>query len=99
MITNELETLAGFELIDKCVGFIKTKYNTYFTNKGLVCEIIAEAFNVSVSYVTHCKKQLHDPYFAEKRRMRARVRGVLIGLEREGKIEKYSQLAWKKVKI
>lgn len=96
---NLVKSLGGFELYDKCVEFIKTKHKKYFKNSDLVDELIAETYEISLSYIIHCKKRMHDPFGAERKSLRARVRGVIKSLEREGRVEKYSQLAWKKVKI
>lgn len=96
---NLIKSIPGMELYEMVVEFIKTKHNRYFKNSDLVDEIIAETYDVSLSYIIHCKKRMHDPYRLEKGSLRHRVRGVIKHLETEGLVEKYSQLSWKKVKI
>ena len=96
---NLIEGLGGIELYNKCVEFIKTKHNRYFKNSDLVDELIAETYDISLSYIIHCKKRMQDPFGTERKMLRARVRAVINDLEKEGYVEKYSQLTWKKVKI
>ena len=96
---NEIKSIGISELYDMVVEFIRTKHNKFFKNSDLVDEIIADTYDVSLSYIIHSKKRMHDPFLEEKRSLTARVRGVIKHLEVKGMVEKYSQLAWKKVKI
>jgi hypothetical protein len=87
------------DLYDMVIKFIRTKHKKFFKNSDLVDEILAETYDITLSYIIHSKKRMHDPFFDEKKSLRSRVRGVVKSLEREGRVVKYSQLAWKKVNV
>ncbi|HEC66620.1 MAG TPA: hypothetical protein ENI23_15195 [bacterium] len=95
---NKTVNLAGPELYDKCVELIATEYNRYFSNSALACTVLADYHNIPLKTVMQSSKRLDDPFYQSKRTLCARIRYVLMRLEKEGEIEKYNSSQWRKVK-
>jgi len=89
--------LAGPELYDKCVELISTEHSRYFSSAALACDVIADYHNIPLKSVMQSAKRQDDPFFKSKKTLCHRIRYVLVRLESEGEIEKYSRVQWRTV--